>query len=87
MSANLNHPAILPGPLHAADFDHTEPSAPAPAEAATDIGYEHDDDGGEWFAAPLTEALFPLLPLVLVAIAATIGVFLGPDVASWLSAR
>lgn len=82
VTVNLNRPAIVRGKLHQADFVPTFP-APPPTEACTDFGCR-DDDTGPWEPAALADVL-PLRALVLVVIAAAVGVFLGPDLLAWLA--
>lgn len=72
MTPNLNSPALRPGPLHDGDFVPT-----MPAEAATSVGCDEDDDAGEWHAARVRDLLpMPLWVVALALVAAAASVVL-----------
>ena len=74
MSANLNHPALLPGRLHEADFVPTLPAPPQAAEACTDLGCDVDDDGGVWKGPARVGDVVPLWLVILLIVAAAIAI-------------
>lgn len=57
-------------------------AAPPPAEAATEVGLDLDNDGTVWMPAPPATLIRPMA-IALVLVAGAAGFVWGPDLAMW----